>query len=73
MAAEIIVMFLSQGSRAQLKQTLTSIIIIQSKLKHQHLISIWLVMSEAGDAVCGVVSSSSAEIFRDFMSSFILC
>ncbi len=27
----------------------------------------WLVISEAGDAVCGVVSSSSAEIFRDLM------
>ncbi len=27
----------------------------------------WLVISEAGDAVCGVVSSPSAEIFRDLM------
>ncbi len=44
---------LSQGSRAQLKETLTSIMIIQTKLKLKHLKSIWLVMSEAGDAVCG--------------------
>ncbi len=27
----------------------------------------WLVISEAGDAVCGVVSSPSAEILRDLM------
>ncbi len=46
---------LSQGSRAQLKQTLTSIMVIQTKLKHQHLKSIWLVTCEAGDAVNGVV------------------
>ncbi len=46
---------LSQGSRAQLKQTLTSIMVIQTKLKHQHLKSVWLVTCEAGDAVCGVV------------------
>ncbi len=44
---------LSQGSRAQLKQTLTSIMVIQTKLKHQHLKSVWLVTCEA--AVCGVV------------------
>ncbi len=46
---------LSQGSRAKLKQTLTSIMVIQTKLKHQHLKSVWLVTCEAGDAVCGVV------------------
>ncbi len=46
---------LSQGSRAQTKATLTSIMVIQTKLKHQHLKSVWLVTCEAGDAVCGVV------------------
>ncbi len=45
---------LSQGSRAQLKETLTSIMVIQTKLQHQPLKSVWLVLSEAGDAVCGV-------------------
>ncbi len=46
---------LSQGTRAQLKQTLTSIMVIQTKLNHRHLMSVWLVISEAGDAVCEVV------------------
>ncbi len=46
---------LSQGSRAQTKQTLTLIMVIQTKLKHQHLMSIWLVMHKAGNAVYGVV------------------
>ncbi len=44
---------LSQGSRAKLKQTLTSIMVIQTKLKHQHLKSVCLVTCEA--AICGVV------------------
>ncbi len=55
MVVKTIYNVLTQGSRAQLKETLTSIMVIQTKLKHQHLKSIWLVMSEAGDAVCGVV------------------
>ncbi len=46
---------LSQGSRAQLKETLTSIMAIQTKLKHQHLKSFWLVRHETGNTVCGVV------------------
>ncbi len=46
---------LSQGSRAQLEETMTPIIVTQTKLRHQHLKSVWLVTCEAGDAVCGVV------------------
>ncbi len=45
----------NQGSRAQLNQTLIWIMVTQTRLKHQHLKSVWLVMCEAGDAVYGVV------------------
>ncbi len=41
--------------------------VIQTKLKHQHLKSVWLVICEAGDAVCGVVKSSSAATLRDLI------
>ncbi len=46
---------LSQGSRAQLKQTLTSIMVIQTTLLTRLTLDVDVLMFEAGDAVCGVV------------------
>ncbi len=56
-----------QGSRAQLKQTLISNMVTSNETINQHLnlsyfsirssvdVSVWLLISGAGDVVCGVV------------------
>ncbi len=84
-------MFKSQGSRAQLKQSLITIMVTSNEYKMTYkplspfnknfcrrvteIKSVWLVISEAGNAVCRVVYSSSAEIFFSlyWISSKALC
>ena len=76
-AARENVILKSQGSRAQLKQTLTTIMVTLkynycSHSNGNEIKSVWLVISEAGNAVCGVVHPplmKSSEIYCLFLSS----